>query len=94
MGGLALAPGGASGTRVIQAAVSGTPVSAQVNLANVNNQGTITLTAAAITAGGNWNNYSVGQGIYIASSTDANGNGATFVFDLPTAEAEASSDAG
>ena len=52
--------------------------SAQVNIGNTNNQGTVTLTASALAAGANWNNYTVGQGFYIASSTDTNGNGATF----------------
>jgi hypothetical protein len=44
---------------------------------NISGNGTITLTASALTAGANWSNYTVGEGIYI-QGTGANGNGGAF----------------
>ncbi len=49
------------------------PVSTQVAFGNSGGAGTITLTG-----GGSWAGYSVGQGIFVGSSTDINANGTTF----------------
>ena len=60
--------------------VVGTPTATAVSFANSGSNGTITLVN-----GGSWSSlgYQVGQGIFIASATDPNGNGATFDINTP-----------
>ena len=76
---------GLTAVNVIPTGVAFTPASTSVNFANVGGHGTVTLTAAAITAGASWNGYSVGEGIFVGSATDPNANGASFNAGAPNA---------